>query len=271
MLTYCAAAQGDEETGQSEPANTTVQDAFPYLDEDEGDVEFENDVDDTHDGSARTTRSRSINKVDGNWARIVAFNIFIVNSMNKRLTIGKRSINEFRKNEEWGYVIHRRVVIVNDLYSYTLFLLLCGASWGDFVAMSKLEEAGFVMSDKQEESEDPIADGEERAAREREREKVAALEEIKESPPDEYGTLTIETFVVVSDPSEGIFHSLTFLMLCFWISHALTNVLWLPGKVTVEELLRTFISGVFSSNPTLQVWPSYCGGIRPGNSDPSVL
>lgn len=193
-------AQGDEETGQSEPANTTVQDAFPYLDEDEGDVEFENDVDDTHDGSARTTRSRSINKVDGNWARIVAFNIFIVNSMNKRLTIGKRSINEFRKNEEWG--------------------------WGDFVAMSKLEEAGFVMSDKQEESEDPIADGEERAAREREREKVAALEEIKESPPDEYGTLTIETFVVVSDPSEG--------------------------KVTVEELLRTFISGVFSSNPTLQ-------------------
>jgi len=208
----CAAAQGDEETGQPEPASTTVQDPFPYLDEDEGEVEFENDVDDTHDGSARTTRSRSINKVDGDWARIVAFNIFIVNSMNKRLTIGKRSINEFRKNEEWGYVIHRRVVIVNNSYSHTLcFSCLVCPSWGDFVAMSKLEEAGFVVSDKQEESEDSIADGEERAAREREREKVAALEEIKESPPDEYGTLTIETFVVVSDPSEGSIHSLPML------------------------------------------------------------
>lgn len=82
------------------------------------------------------------------------------------------------------------------------------------MAMSKLEEAGFVVSDKQEESEDSIADGEERAAREREREKVAALEEIKESPPDEYGTLTIETFVVVSDPSEGIFHSLQLFPCC---------------------------------------------------------
>lgn len=59
--------------------------------------------------------------------------------------------------------------------------------------MSKLDDPGFVVSNRS--LDDTMA--------EEEREKAAALEDIKEFPPDEPGTLTIEAFVVVSDPLEG--------------------------------------------------------------------
>jgi len=69
------------------------------------------------------------------------------------------------------------------------------------VAMSRLDEPGFVESKRHAEDE-LSADGSdsEKAANDA---LPPALEEIKESPPG-LGTLTIESFVAASDPSEGI-------------------------------------------------------------------
>jgi len=55
-----------------------------------------------HHDSLSLVQRRVSPRGENSWRRLVAFNIFIVNSMNRRHTIGKRSINEFRRNEEWG-------------------------------------------------------------------------------------------------------------------------------------------------------------------------